>query len=45
MAVALHKAGQIGAARSLRDEILSNRQINLANWNDVSARQMVKRIN
>ena len=45
MALALHKAGQIGAARSLRDEILSNRQINLANWNDVSARQMVKRIN
>ncbi len=44
-AIALFKSGDLANARSLRDEILSNRQINLGANGDIIARQLVKRIN
>jgi hypothetical protein len=44
LALAHAKAGNIGIARSLRDEILGDRQLNLNNGSQVTARVLVKRI-
>ncbi len=45
LATAQAKAGNLGLARSLRDEILGDRAINLASGAQVTARLLVKRIN
>lgn len=45
LATAHAKAGNLGLARSLRDEILGDRMLNLANGDQLTARVLVKRIN
>lgn len=45
LALAHAKAGNTGLARSLRDEILGERMLNLANGDQIVARVLVKRIN
>lgn len=45
LATAHAKAGNMGLARSLRDEILGDRMLNLANGDQLTARVLVKRIN
>ncbi len=44
-ALAQQAAGNVGTARSLRDEILGDRMLNLDNGSQITARRLVKRIN
>lgn len=44
LALAEHQRGNLGAARSLRDEILTDRMLNLNNGDQLIARRLVRRI-